>query len=94
MATTANTAKFTKTVSISRFKQLMGINKINIVKNPNTGKVFFTSPDDSDIRGTVAIEIDYTKDLMISTLVNEEDGVTFYMLHNAGNNTANVLQTL
>ena len=94
MATTANKATFTKTVSIDRFKQLRGINKINIVRNPNTSKVFFVSPDDSDIRGTVATTIDYTKDLMVSTLVNEEDGNTFYMLHNVGNNNTNVLQTL
>ncbi len=94
MAEVTNNLKFTKSVSLNRFKALMGINKINVVKNPHTDKVFFTSPEDSEIRGTIANTIDYSKELMVSTMVDSETGSTFLMLHNAGNSSANVLQTL
>ena len=94
MSDTTNNLTFTKSVSVNRFKAINGISKLNIVKSPKTGKFFFVCPEDSSIRGTISTTIDYNKDLMISDVVNTEDGTSFLMLHNDGNSSANVIQTL
>ena len=91
---TTNNLTFTKTMSVSRFKSVNGISKINVIKNPKTEKLFFSCPDDSSISGKVANELDYSKDLSVSECVSTEDGSVFYMLHNAGDTSANVQQTL
>ena len=94
MSETTSNLTFTKTVSVNRFKAINSINKIDIVKNPKTDKLFFVCPEDNEIRGTIASTVDYSKDLMISTMVDTETGSSFFMLHNAGNSSANVIQTL
>ena len=94
MSEVTNNLKFTKSVSLNRFKAVQGITKINIVKNPKTDKTFFTCPEDSDIRGTIASSTDFSKEIMVSTMVDSETGNSFLMLHNPGNSSANVIQTL
>lgn len=85
---------FNVTMSVDRFKSVNNINSIDVVKNPNTGKLFFTCPQDSSISGKIAKEIDFNGDLAISQCTGTEAGEEFYMLHNHVQLTDNVQHTL
>lgn len=65
------------------------IEKIDIKKNPTTGKLFLSFAGNT---GAVALSYDSNKPKLIS-LVRDADSVEFYMLHNEGNG-AETVETL
>jgi len=79
------TLKFRKQFTIADFKSANNGNKIEIIKNPKTSKVFFVC---GSVNGKVS------KKGYAEPVISEcTDGTeTFYMLHSK--NTANILDTL
>ena len=88
-----STLSFIRTVSVNRFKTLNGVDKINII-NGKEGKKFFSCPEDTELRGAVSHTTDFSKPVVISTVVSTNDGAQFYLMHNQANNDANVAATL
>ena len=71
---------FINTYSIEQFKKLHDISEINIIKNPHTDKLFFTT--DSEIRGTVSTKFeDLIKDEKSISECADENGEVFWMIH-------------
>jgi hypothetical protein len=77
---------FHKTLSIADFKALNNNNSIEVIKNPNTSKLFFTC---GAIIG--ATSADYKENPCVS-LVSGSDSVDFWMLHKKA--TTNTVDTL
>lgn len=86
--------EFTRTISIASFKRERNVNRIAIIRNPNTGKLFFESPDDSDVSGKVSKAFDANEDNVMSLCTDDTDGEQFWMLHKEGSNEDNVVATL
>ena len=83
------TLTFVKSFSINQFKSEKQIEKIDIKKNPTTGKLFLSFAGNT---GAVALSYDSNKPKLIS-LVRDAESVEFYMLHNEGNG-AETVETL
>lgn len=84
---------FSWTKDIATFKRDTGATSLNVVKNPNTGKLFFEAVNDSSIRG--AVSETWQDDPVISLVVAPETGETFHLLHKKGSGGAeNVVATL
>jgi len=79
-----DTLNFSQTRTVEKFKSDHGVTDIQVIKNPHTNKLFFTSPEDSDVSGKVSKSIDWDDDLRISQCTDKESGDTFFMLHNKG----------
>lgn len=81
---------FSKTQNIGVFAQMNGINKIDIVTNPHTGKNFGVS--DTGMRFRVSEKVtQLTRDLSVSYFT-PEDGDPSWMIHPTGE--SNVQSTL
>ena len=80
--------KFISTQSISQFKNLQKVDKIDIVKNPKTDKLFLSWAGGT---GAVAAKYDSSKPKVIS-LMQDNEGTQFFMLHNE--QTSNVVESL
>jgi hypothetical protein len=81
---------FSKTQSIGVFAQMNGINKIDLVENPHTGKIFGVS--DTGLTFRVSEKVDtLTRDLSISYFT-PADGEPSWMIHPTGE--SNVQSTL
>lgn len=76
--------EFKNTYSIQDFKSFNNNNTIDVVKNPQSGKLFFQC---GSIRGAVATSIDFHKEVKISE-VSGSDGA-FFLMHNV--NTDNIV---
>jgi hypothetical protein len=78
----ANTLIFHKTLSIADFKASNNNNAIEIIKNPNTSKLFFVC---GSITGAVSPE--YKEAPCMSLVSSDEQPEEFWMLHkkSAGN---------
>lgn len=72
---------FLQTTSLDKFKSLLDITQIDVIKNPKTGKLFFVSPDDSSVSGKISEKFDSTASVSVSKCKDESDE-EFYMLHN------------
>ena len=81
---TQSSLSFNNTYSVQDFKAFNHDNKIDVVKNPNTGKLFFQC---GSIRGAVASEIDFHKEVKISEVEGNEGA--FFLMHNV--NTDNIV---
>jgi hypothetical protein len=79
---------FVSTQSISQFKSLQMIDKLDIVKNPKTDKLFIAWAGGT---GAVAAKYDSSKPKVIS-LMQDAEGTQFFMLHNE--QTSNVVESL
>jgi hypothetical protein len=92
-ATAVGRLTWGRTWSVPAFKSKHNISSIDVVRNPNSGKLFFVSKDDGDIRGAVSAA--YTADPCISEVCGE-DGEMFFLLHKRGegNGGSNVVETL
>ena len=84
---TTSTLSFTQTMQISQFKAKNNITKIDIIKNPNTGKLFFSA---GDITG--AVSDNYAANPVISLMVDKETGESFLLIHKQGD--SNVVDSL
>jgi len=86
---TTNTLTFVSSQSIAQFKSSKMIDKIDVKKNAETGKLFI-----SFVGGTGAVSKSYdTSKSKVISLVRDNDGVEFYLLHNEGTG-AETLETL
>lgn len=87
---------FEQTMNLKGFMRTQGFVKANLVKNPNTGKVFgvFISADGSETRTRVSEKVvaigDLTEDMSVS-LFTPEDGDSSWMIHPTGNRNQNVV---
>lgn len=86
---------FSKTVSVAQFAGANGITKLDLVKNPNTGKLFVATNTGLTMRVSKKItsSADLTADLVVSWFT-PEDGDAGYMLHPQGEAGQNVVGTL
>ena len=78
---------FGQKYSVAQFKANNNASKLDIIKNPHTGKTFFTCGSAS---GKVSNK-GYQPNPVI-TECTDEDGVVFFMLHSEAN--TNVVDTL
>jgi hypothetical protein len=83
---TMETITFTKKYTIEQFKSISKCSKIDIIKNPHTGKIFFSA---GDFNGKVSKK-GYANPVI--SLCTDDKGETFYMLHS--DSSDNVLDSL
>lgn len=83
-----NNLKFIDTLTVEQFKNQTLVKEIQVRKNPNTGKLFFTYGGKTGAVSTKGIPTHP----MIS-LVEGNDGEQFYLLHEEGQGGAPVLAT-
>ena len=81
-----NNLQFIDTLTVEQFKAEKRVNKIQVKKNPNTGKLFFTFGAKT---GAVAAK-GIPEHPMIS-LVQAPGGDQFYLLHNESTGNAQVM---
>lgn len=96
MANTSN-LQFGRQMSIAAFKAEHNVNAIDIVRNPNTNKLFFTSPDDSDLSGAVSEgwKADPVFSWVTAPATTDKPKQSFWMLHKKGSGSGqNVVDTL
>lgn len=82
--------KFGKKLSVSAFKAMHKADKLDIVKNPNNGKLF-VSANGSTV-AAVSKNYDSAKDKEFVELIMEDTGETLWCLHNPSN--TNVVESL
>ena len=79
---------FNETLTVEQFKTRTQVNKVEVKRNPNTGKLFFTYGAKT---GAVALAGIPTHP-MISN-VSTPEGENFWLLHEEGNGGAPTLAT-
>ena len=81
--------KFIETMSVADFKTKMGVERIDVKQNPNTGKCFCETGAVSErfLKGNITKPV-------ISQVCSPETGDMFYMLHQQGDGGAPTLATL
>jgi hypothetical protein len=84
--------KFLSTMTVEEFKEVEGIDRIDIFRNEKTGKSFMAWGNE---RGAVYSEypVKPLKEPMVSE-VETSDGETFFLLHNRGESNATKMQSL
>lgn len=82
---------FSKTQSLQAFAIANGVTKLDLIKNPNTGKRFATTNTGLTMRISEKVSSDLDGDYSISWFA-PEDGEASWMLHPTG--VSNVLGTL
>lgn len=82
----ANNLEFLDTLTVEQFKAEKRVDKIQVKKNPNTGKLFFTFGAKT---GAVAAKGVPTHPMI--SFVRGNDGAEFYLLHEEGNGGAPVV---
>lgn len=81
--TTTNNLSFNSTWTIEQFKSIHKDSRLDVVKNPNTGKLFFTC---GDAQGAVSKNINQNDTPVVSEVVDTVTGATFFMLHGQARN--------
>ena len=79
---------FNETLTVEQFKSAQGVSRIDVKKNPKTGKLFFTFGAKT---GAVAVK-GIPSHPMLSN-VTGSDGSSFWLLHEEGQGGAPVLAT-
>ena len=77
---------FNETLTVEQFKSQMGVSRIDVRKNPNTGKLFFTYGAKT---GAVSLKGIPTNPMLSN--VTGSDGSSFWLLHEEGQGGAPVL---
>ena len=85
--------KFIETMSVADFKTKMGVERIDVKQNPNTGKCFFVYGCETGAVSERILKGDITKPV-ISQVCSPDTGDIFYMLHQQGDGGAPTLATL
>ena len=75
--------KFIETMSVSEFKELFDVDKIEIKKNERTGKCFFVYGVETGVVSRKALSGELTMP-MISEVISPDTGEMFYLLHQKG----------
>lgn len=86
--TTNNNLEYKSTWTIEQFKDLHKDSELNVVKNPNTGKLFFIC---GDVQGAVSKNVAEGTTPVVSEVADKATGEIFFMLHNRSNQ--NVVMT-
>lgn len=86
--TTTNNLEYKSTWTIEQFKDLHKDSQLNVVKNPNTGKLFFTC---GDAQGAVSKNVAEGGTPVVSEVSDTTTGEVFFMLHCQAKN--NVVMT-
>jgi len=73
---------FSKTQSLNSFAMSNGLTKVDILKNPKTGKLFGST--NTGITFRIANDITSLSDDLVVSWFSPEDGEASYMLHKAG----------
>lgn len=73
---------FTKSQSINSFASANGLTKIDILKNPKTGKLFGST--NTGITFRIAENVTSLSDDLVVSWFSPADGEASYMLHKAG----------
>ncbi len=73
---------FTKTTSISNFASQNGITGIDLIKNPNTGKIFGKASNDTTFRVSDKVSV-LSMDLQVSWFT-PENGEPSWLIHPEG----------
>ncbi len=81
-----NNLIFNDTLTVEQFKSQMQVSRIDVKKNPKTGKLFFTYGSRT---GAVAVK-GIPQNPMLSN-VTGSDGASFWLLHEEGTGGAPVL---
>lgn len=82
-----STLTFLNTYSVSQFKTLVSADKVDIVRNPKTGKLFFVA---GSVSGSVSDG--YKEDPVVSHVQGDESTEPFYMVHKrSSENTVDTL---
>ena len=90
----ANSLQFGRSMGVAQFKEHHNISTLEIIRNPNTGKLFFSSPEDSSVSGAVS-KGDWKSDPVFTEVSDPNGGETFWMLHKRGSGgSQNVVDTL
>lgn len=79
---------FLRTQTIEQFKAEKLVDEIKVRENPHTGKLFFTFGAE-----TGAVSLKGIPEHPMISQVSNEDGETFYLLHEEGNGGAKVVAT-
>lgn len=82
--------KFGKKLSVSAFKAMHNADTLQVVKNPNTSKLFITA--NGVTVGAVSKNYDASLDKEFVELIMEDTGETIWCLHNPSSD--NVQETL
>ena len=85
--------KFIETMSIAEFKTKMGVGRIDVKQNPNTGKCFFVYGCETGAVSERFLKVDNTKPVN-TQVCSPETGDMFYMLHQQGDGGVPTLATL
>ena len=72
-----NLLKFLRTLNVDQFKAEVKTESVDIIKNPKTGKHFFSA---GEITGAVSEKMDYKENPVFSQ-VEGKDGEQFWLLH-------------
>ena len=83
--------KFIETMSVTDFKAKMGVKKIDVKQNPNTGNASLYMAVKQGAVSERFLKGDITKPV-ISQVCSPETGDMFYMLHQQGDGGAPTLQ--
>jgi len=73
---------FTRTQSINGFAMSNGLTKIDILKNPKTGKLFGST--NTGITFRIAENVTNLSEDLVVSWFNPEDGEPSWMIHKAG----------
>ena len=84
----ANNLIFNETLTVEQFKEQMKVSRIDVKKNPQTGKLFFTYGSKT---GAVAVK-GIPSHPMLSNVTTPE-GDSFWLLHEEGQGGAPTLAT-
>ena len=83
-----NNLIFNDTLTVEQFKAKMNVSRIDVKKNPKTGKLFFTYGAKTGAAAGKSIPLHH----MLSN-VTGSDGSSFWLLHEEGQGGAPVLAT-
>jgi hypothetical protein len=86
---------FSKTVDIATFASTNGITKLELVKNPNTGKLFIATDTGLTMRSSAKItsDADLNASLQVSWFT-PDNGDASWMLHPKGESGQNVVGSM
>jgi len=90
----ANQLSFVATYTVAEFKDLYNVSKIDIIKNPNGGKLFFTA--NTGIGTTIkgAVSEGYKENPAISKVILDDNSEMF-LIHKRGEGSgANIIDSM
>jgi len=85
--------KFLETFTVDEFKEAKAVSKIEVLKNEHTGKNFMSFGKETGKVSNKVLTGELTKP-MVSQVVSQDTGETFYILHQKGEGGATLLGTL